>query len=327
MVDVDTLLTTLYVLVDTYDKAQAATPQAQAERALAAQLSSLPPGRPPKLSPSEVVTLALFAQWGQFRSERAFYRYAQRHLRPAFPTLPDRSQYNRALRRQYPLLVAVAWHLAALLEAAASAYQVMDTTGVPTRQYKRRACGWLPSAAGIGYCNRVGWFEGLRLLTCATQEGVLTGFALGEAPRKDQPLADAFLSARASPPLDAQLNRLDCVGAWYGGYYAVDTGFEGRALHQHWRQDLDAQVVCMPNRSRPSGWPRRLRQWFAGVRQIAETVHARLMDTFGLTQDRPHTLEGFQVRLAAKIALYNGCCWLNRQLGRPLLAFADLLDW
>ena len=35
------------------------------------------------------------------------------------------------------------------------------------------------------------------------------------------------------------------------------------------------------------------------------------------------TLEGFQVRLAAKMALHNFCIWLNQQLGRPLLAVAD----
>jgi hypothetical protein len=324
MLDVDTFLTTLYVLVDEECKAQ------QAAQTPAASLRSWPPGRPPgrppKLTPSEVITLGLFAQWRFFGSERAFYRYAQRHLRAAFPTLPNRSQYNRLLRRQYAGLIAIAWRVAARLGAATCLYQVLDTTGVPTRQYKRRACGWLPSAAGIGYCNRVGWFEGLRLLTCATAEGVLTGFGLGEAPRKDQPLADAFLTARALPSAETT-TRLPCVGQWYGGYYAVDTGFEGRALLQHWAEDLEALVVCMPNRSRPSGWPKRLRQWFAGVRQIAETVHARLMDTFGLTTDRPHSLEGFQVRLAAKLALYNCCCWFNQQAGRPLLAFADLLDW
>jgi hypothetical protein len=316
-------VTTLYVLVDEFCKAQEAQPAAHAARAWAAQLPSLPPGRPPRLSRSEVVTLALFAQWGQFARARAFYRYAVRHLRAAFPTLPHRSQYNRLLRRHFATVVAIAWHLAAQLEAATCLYQVVDTTGVPTRQSKRRACGWLPSAAGIGYCNRVGWYEGVRLLTCATANGVLTGFALGEAQRKDQPLADAFFAARALP----QPDRLSCVGAWYGGYYVVDTGFEGRELHHHWAQDLEALVVCMPNRSRPSGWPKPLRQWLAGVRQIAETVHARLMDTCGLTRDRPHTLAGFQLRLAAKLALYKCCCWLNRQLGRPLLAFADLLDW
>jgi hypothetical protein len=39
------------------------------------------------------------------------------------------------------------------------------------------------------------------------------------------------------------------------------------------------------------------------------------------------TLSGFQARLAAKMALYNFCIWLNEQLGRPWLAFTDLVNW
>jgi hypothetical protein len=38
-------------------------------------------------------------------------------------------------------------------------------------------------------------------------------------------------------------------------------------------------------------------------------------------------LPGFQARLAAKVALHNFCIWLNVQLEREPLAFADLLEW
>ena len=42
-----------------------------------------------------MVTLVIFSRWSRFTSERDFYRYAMRHLRDAFPTLPHRSQFNR----------------------------------------------------------------------------------------------------------------------------------------------------------------------------------------------------------------------------------------
>lgn len=58
MVDVDTFLTTLYVMVDDFCQ------------------SSLPlesrPGPPAALSRSEVLTLAIFGQWQGFGSERGF---------------------------------------------------------------------------------------------------------------------------------------------------------------------------------------------------------------------------------------------------------------
>lgn len=90
MIAVDTFLTALYVMVDNF--CQSLT---QKERR---------PGPDASLSPSEVVTLAIFARWGRFASERDFYRYADAYLRNAFPTLPDRSQFNRLVRLRLELI-------------------------------------------------------------------------------------------------------------------------------------------------------------------------------------------------------------------------------
>jgi hypothetical protein len=58
-----------------------------------------------------------------------------------------------------------------------------------------------------------------------------------------------------------------------------------------------------------------------------ESVYDKLFNTFGLWRERPHELEGLRARLAARVALHNFCIWLNEELGRPRLAFADLLGW
>ena len=80
MVDVDTFLTTLYVMVD--DFCHSHLPTAPTPKK---------PGPQASLCASEVITLAIFARWGRFSSERDFYRYAKTSLCNAFPTLPDRS--------------------------------------------------------------------------------------------------------------------------------------------------------------------------------------------------------------------------------------------
>ncbi len=82
-----------------------------------------------------------------------------------------------------------------------------------------------------------------------------------------------------------------------------------------------------PKRTSRQPWSKQARRWLAGVRQIVETVDDTVHHTFGLSRERPHALPGFQARLAAKLALHNCCLWLNEQLGRPPLAFADLVDW
>src|SRR5215813_2374462 len=114
MVDVDTFLTTLYVMVDDFGKT-----------ALPLELH---PGPQAVLSRSEVVTLALFGQWQGFGSERGLYRYAQRHLRAAFPQLPTREQYHRQVCQHQTALVAFFLSLVQLLAAQRCAYAVLDSS-------------------------------------------------------------------------------------------------------------------------------------------------------------------------------------------------------
>jgi hypothetical protein len=307
-IDPDTFLTGLYVFVDEWCKA---LPRL-----------TVRPGPAPALTRSEVVTLALFGQWARFASERDFYRYADQRLRAAFPRLPDRSQFNRQVRAEWETLVAVGHQLAAQADDGAAAYEVLDATAAPVRNAKRRGWGWLPEYVSIGWSNRLGWYAGLHLLVAATPAGVITGYGLGSADAKDQPLAETFFAARhqADP-------RLPTVGQPAGEPYLADSGFIGADRHAHWQMAYGARVICPPYRSATRHWPRPLRRWLSRHRQIIESVNAKLLLTFRLERERPHSLGGFHARLAAKVALHNFCCWLNRHLGRPTLAFADLLGW
>ena len=128
MVDVDTFLTALYVMVDDFCHSH---------------LPKKRPGPEPSLSESEVITLAIFAQWSRFASERDFYRYATGHLRGAFPTLPDRSQFNRLVRSRTELIEEMTLHLAEVLEARQCPYEALDSSAMPVRDAKRRGAGWL----------------------------------------------------------------------------------------------------------------------------------------------------------------------------------------
>lgn len=308
MIDIDTFLTILYVMVDDFCK-----------QYLPAQHR---PGPDASLTRSEVVTLALFGQWQHFTSERDFYRYAQRRLRDAFPTLPDRAQFNRLMRQHAEAVVACFLHVVHLLEAQRCAYEVLDGTAAVTRDAKRRGLGWLPGLADIGWSNRLGWYEGFQVLTAVNPWGVITGFGFASASTKDQPLAETFFALRANPD-----PRMASVGAPAQGPYVTDKGFEGEDRHRHWQQDYGAELLCAPKRNRRHPWPKPWRRWLAGIRQIVETVNNNLQHVFRLDRERPHALEGFQVRLGAKMALHNFCIWLNQQLGRPPLAFADLVAW
>jgi hypothetical protein len=197
MVDVDTFLTALYVMVD--DFCQSQPPKKR-------------PGPDASLSKSEVLTLAIFARWSRFDGERDFYRYATGHLRAAFPTLPDRSQFNRLVRFYTELIEEMALHLAEVSEARECPYEALDSSAMPVRDAKRRGAGWLAGYADIGWSNSLGWYEGFRLLAAVAPSGVITGFCFGAASTADQPLAETFFAVRARPN-----PRLISVGSSFWG--------------------------------------------------------------------------------------------------------------
>jgi hypothetical protein len=318
MLDTDTFLTAIYVMCDDFCKSRP---------------RPVRPGPAASLNPSEVLTLCIFGQWRHFASERDFYRYAQRHLRPLFPRLPHRSQFNRLQRSHYEELVAFWQHLTLQLRPQGDKrlgyYEAIDATAVPTRSCNRRGTGWLKGQIDKGLGSRIGWYRGFYLLASSDSHGVFTGWGFGTASTKDQPLATLFFQARHEPD-----TRLATVGQALpeGGFYFSDSGFQGQELHRLWRS-LGADVITPPQ---PVGGPgkkpwiipwKHLRHWIASRRQIIETCFAKLHHVFRLRDERPHSLEGFMTRLAAKFTLHNLCIALNRTLQRPNLAFADLWNW
>ena len=272
---------------------------------------------------SEVITLAIFARWSRFASERDFYRYATDSSgmpSPPCPIVPS-STASYASYRPHREFRLESW---ALLQSRQASLPSPGQLGDARRDAKRRGHGWLAGQADIGWSNSIGWYEGFSLLTAVDPTGVITGFCFGAASTADQPLAETFFDLRANPN-----PRLGSVGAAFSGAYVADKGFEGAENHRRWlecygaRGDPSAQAQLQESEAGPSA----LRRWVASIRQIVETVYDKLFNTFGLWRERPHEIEGLRARLAARVALHNFCIWLNDHLGRPRLKFADLMGW
>ncbi len=228
------------------------------------------------------------------------------------------------MRLHVELIEEVALHLADKMGTQRCPYEALDSTAMAVRDAKRRGAGWLAGYADIGWSNRLGWHEGFRLLVAVSPTGVITGFGFSAASTADQPMAETLFAARAYPD-----SRLSSVGRASSGLYVSDKGFEGADNHRRWLDRYGVRIIHPPKRNsrKRRSWSKRLRRWVASIRQIVETVYDKLLGAFGLHRERPHEMSGARARLAARGALHNFCIWLNEQLGRPRLSFADLLGW
>lgn len=309
MFDPETCLTALYVEVDTFCKA--AVPEPAPRR-----------GRNPSLSVSEIVTLAIFGQWAEFRSERGYDRWLGRHGRALFPTLPHRTRLNQLQRQHLATITAFALHVGQHLIDPRDRYEILDGTGLAVRNDRRGGVGWLPEAVSLGSCRRLGWFEGIRLLVCTGERGEVTGWGCGSATTGERALAETLFEARVLPQ-----SALPSAGQTLGAGYLADMGLSGLDCQQRWAAQQGAYVVSPPQTGSHRAWPEEWTWNLARIRQVIESVFRRLLHDFRLEHERPHTLGGFLTRLAAKMALHNACIWFNRHAGQPNLAIAGLVEW
>jgi hypothetical protein len=297
MMDLDSFLVSLYVLVDDWWKAD--HPSSAPRKA----------GRPALLSESEVLTLAILAQWPRFRSERDFWRFAWAHLRPYFPKLCSQGQLNRRIRALAPELRELQLAFARELAEPSAVYRVMDTTLVPAIVRVRASRkGLFCGQATFGRsASKTEWIYGFKVALVVDPDGVITAFGLAPAASDDRPIGGALLASDR-----------------YGAYLA-DKGFTGVEWERLWMEIYGALVAATPRNDSRRAWSKADRRWASGKRQIIEGVIGQLKDFFCLERHRAKTLGGLLTRLAAKVAAYTCAQRINDSLGRSLRHLADLL--
>lgn len=290
------MLVSLYVLVDDWWKRTH-------------PLSPRKPGRPPSLSESEVLTLAILAQWPRFRSERDFFRFADAHLREYFPDLVSHGQLNRRIRTVEPEIRALQRDLAGTLTETHEVYHVLDTTLIPAVVRVRASRkGLFAGQATFGRCaSKTEWVYGFKVALSVSPGGVITTFGLAEASSDERPIGEFLLSSDGHDT------------------YLADKGFSSAGWERYWLEEYGALVAATPQKSARRAWPEKACRWAAGKRQLIEGVIWQLKDYFGLECHRAKTLSGLLSRLAAKVAAYTcGMCF-NARLGRPIRHLANLL--
>ena len=294
--DLDSFLVSLYVLVDDWWKLHHASEATKT-------------GRPALLSESEVITLAILAQWPRFRSERDFWRFAWAHLRTYFPKLCSQSQFNRRVRALEPEMRALQLAFAGELAEPSAVYRMMDTTLLPAIVRVRASRkGLFCGQATFGRsASKTEWVYGFKAALVVEPQGVITAFGLAPAASDERPIGEALVASDR-----------------YGAYLA-DKGFTGVEWERLLMEQYGALVAATPKNNSRRAWTKADRRWASGKRQIIEGVIGQLKDFFSLERHRAKTLGGLLTRLTAKVAAYTCAQRINDSLNRPLRHLADLL--
>lgn len=285
--DLNTLLTALYVKIDD---------EIGGTRWM---------GRPPRLSDSELVCLAVAQALLGHHSEARWLRFARSHLSDMFPYLPQQSGYNKRLRSALPLVKRLIRELARDSDFWTDTVWVTDSTPVPcgmSRPTVRRSnlAGW----AGYGYCaSHSRYFWGLRLYLVCTPTGMPIMWALANPKVDEREVLAAMFE------VDAHL-----VAERDGILLISDKGFASKAFE---RDLAEVGVELL----RPSFKRERKRPGEPvpkKVRQLIESVNDTLKGQLDLERHGGRTVEGVAIRVAQRILAMASAIWHNNRIGAPV---------
>ncbi len=269
--DLDTLVTALYVRID--DLLIAHPEWAPCRPAV---------GFAPALSDAELVTLAVLQALLGFDSEARFIRYAAAHLGPWLPRLPQRSGYNKRLRRSGELMQHIIAALARDCPSSHDGAWVVDSTPVEcgrSRETARRSnlAGW----ATYGYCaSHSRYFWGLRLHLITAPSGL--------------PIAYALTGAKADER-DTCLDMIAHAGiARPGQILIADKGYRSAGFEH----ELNAAGITLIRPATKAEPARSGQRFLKPLRQTIESVNQTLKAQLGLERHRGRTRPGVAAHTA-----------------------------
>ncbi|MFB9833321.1 IS982 family transposase [Actinoallomurus acaciae] len=293
--DLNTLLTALYVKIDD---------ELEGTRWL---------GRPPKLTDSELICLAVAQVLLGFHSEARWLRFARTQLAGMFPYLPKRPGYNKHLRAALPLVKRTIQALAADTAFWFDDVWITDSTPVecgrsrPTVMRSNLA-GW----AGYGYCrSHSRFYWGLRLFLVCTPAGMPITWALA-SPKIDE-----------RDVLTAMLDRDPHLATDRPGLLLIaDKGFASRQFET----DLADRGITLLRPSFKHEKTRVGEPLLKSVRQLIESVNDTLKGQLGLEQHGGRTFEGVSTRIAQRVLAMAAAIWHNHHTGAPVTRSRTAFD-
>lgn len=269
-VDIETLATIIYVLVDDWFK----------------ENKRVRVGRKAEFSDSEVVTLMLLMDYVPYPSERQFLCYVRANHLKLFPRLLDQSQFNVRARGLRGRVEELRKHWQSSIVRTLQQYLLMDTKPVPVVSYKRcKDKSDFLGSANYGYCaSKAMKYYGYKLVLLSTLEGIPLAYDLVPANTDERIAAEEILEHAK------------------GAEVITDKGFIGEAWQRDMQQGFGVKVLCPKRTNQKEQNPVGFDNLIGSCRQRIEGVFNELQNVGrNLEKLMAKTVVGLASRIVAII--------------------------
>ena len=293
-IDFESLLVIIFVLVDDWYQVEGKP------------LKPKSCGAKPEMSDSEILTLALIMDYLPFPGESQFLGFIRANYGQWFPSLLERSQFNRRLRRLGGLIELLRRKWVAQLGGLNANSFVIDTKPIPVVGYKRsKRHSNFEGSAGYGYCaSRKMKYFGYKLVVLSTLKGLPIAYDLVCANTDERKAVEGVV-------------QVVCGCDIYG-----DKGFIGRDWQQEVTRSTGNRIWTIQRENQHQQINSNLKRLIGRIRQRIEGVFHEIQNT-GRNPERllNKTIEGLATHMAAKIASHTLRLLLRRQFGIDVLTF------
>jgi hypothetical protein len=250
-IDVETLLTVIFVLVDDWYQAHAG------------RLLSGKRGAKPTFSDSELITLLLAMDYFPYPGETQYLEYMRANHLPLFPKLVDQSQFNRRARALRLLVEEFRKDCLIQLGVTQERAFLLDTKPVPVLSYKRnKHHREFAGSANYGVCtSRKMKYFGYKLVMITTFDGLPVAYELVPANTDERDAADELL------PL------------FHHCHVFTDKGFIDEDWQAQWTSQQGVRIWNVKRKNQQPQNPPEFDRWLTSIRERVEGTFNEIRNT------------------------------------------------
>jgi hypothetical protein len=299
-IDITSLLTIIYVLVDDWYKVTGY------------ECMQSKPGAKPEFSNSGLLTLMVAQDFIPYAGETQFLGYMRANHLSEFPKLVDQSQYNRRARALWQVLERLRQDWVRQLGGYNARQLLLDTKPVPVvgqTRSKRRSD--FAGDAAYGYCAaRQLHYFGYKLVSLVTLDGLPVVYDLVPANLDERDAAEAVV-----------FRVKDCD-------IFADKGFVGEAWQAEMRYHSTNRIWTAKRVNQAQQNPASFDTLLKRLRERIESTFNQLQNT-GRFLERlfAKTPRGLYVRIIAKVTALVLRILLNKHFGIDVLSFSIHSDF
>ena len=273
-------------------------------------------GPNPHCPDSDILTVAWLLEYIGADSENKGYHRIKEELKTVFPSLPERSRFNRRRRNLSPASEVIRGALLQYLPK--TDVFIVDSFPMPICDFRRAKFSksdfkWADATGTIatyGNCatKSLGTFFGFRGSVIITANGLPVDFAIAPADTDDRDVL--------------------CLLAERRNRYPMILGDKGYISQQLQCELLETQgTLLLPTlrRNQKKQYPEAFRKLHGRMRRRVETTIGQLTEQFHISRVRARTHWGLQTRMNNKFGACLLGAFLNKCLGRSLMKLKDLV--